>query len=202
MMLIAALGVVGFGGGFLGGPTVATAVLYAWALCWAVVSSVAATFSLSDSLRNLSRFRLRGYTRPRFWFEVARSACILGAILALASFLFAIVGVPDSALSADLLLPAIIFFIFAFFVASTVGYLQLLVSRHRALGRATQCVGFFYPFCLAGITITAFVYLTRGLLTDPLIALVALVAICLVGALALTLINRWNRDSLASAENV
>lgn len=129
MMLIAVLGVVGFGGGFVRESVVATAFLYTWAFCWAVVSSIAASFALSDSFRNLSRLGIGGCSRARFWFELARSSCILGAVLALISFLFMLIGLPERASFGDLLLPAVAFSICAFFVASTLGYLRLLVSR-------------------------------------------------------------------------
>lgn len=201
MMLIAVLGVAGFGGGFVRGSVVATAFLYTWAFCWAVVSSIAASFALSDSFRNLSRLGLGGCSRARFWFELARSSCILGAVLALISFLFMLVGLPEWTSFGDLLLPAIAFSICAFFVASTLGYLRLLVSRQRVSGRATQCVGFFYPFCLAAIAMAAFLYLSRIFFDGPLFDLAALVAICLVGALSLTLMSRWKRECSVNAEH-
>ncbi len=201
MMLIAVLGVVGFGGGFVRRSVVATAFLYTWAFCWAVVATIATAFALSDSFHNLSRLGLGGCSRARFWFEVARSSCILGAVLALISFLFMLVGLPEWTSFGNLLLPAIAFSICTFFVASTLGYLRLLVSRQRISGRATQCVGFFYPFCLAAIAMAAFLYLSRSIFDDPLFALATLVVICLVGALALTLVNRSKRECSVNAEN-
>ena len=104
MMLIAVIGVVGFGGGFVRSSVIATACLYVWAACWATIFSIASTLALTDSLHNLVRFQLRGYTRPRFWFEIARSSCILGAILAVFSLLVGLIGLPDSAFIGELLL--------------------------------------------------------------------------------------------------
>ena len=191
MNLVAVMGVVGFGGAFVRSSFVATACLYAWAACWAAVFSIASTLALTDSLRNLVRFRLRGYTRPRFWFEIARSSCILGALFALVAFPTCVCGLPDSMSIGVLLLNAIACFITVFFIASTFGYILTLITGRRVTGRAIQCVAFFFPFCLAMITIGAFLYSSSRLFDDPLWGLATLAAICVAGAIALTLMQRW-----------
>ncbi len=98
MMLLAVLGMVGFGGGFVRG----------WFFAWHCFMHGRL---LGDCVRHCSdirtyrlvshvlRFRLRGYIRARLWFELARSACILGTMLAFALFLLAILGQSNSGFS-------------------------------------------------------------------------------------------------------
>lgn len=194
MMLVAVIGVVGFGGGFIRGSIVAATCLYAWASCWAVVFSIAASLAFYDSLRNLVRLGVRGYTRSRFWFELARSCCIVAVFAAVLTLSFGYAGPPIASFVGDILLLAVISCFAVFCIASTIGYLAMLATRQRPAGRAKQCVNFFYPQCLGALVMAGFLFWFRRHLDDPwtyVPAIAILVAICLLGALALTLIDRW-----------
>ena len=193
MMLVAVIGTVAFGGAFIRGSILLTTLLYSWAFCWTIVSTIAAGFVLFDSLRNIRRFGSRAFTRSRFWFELSRSACIVGVVAAISALLMGYFDAPAFGQLGELTLCAIIPCFVIFFVASTIGYVVMLAARQRPHGRALECVNFFYPQCLAGILIFGLLLLLGPRLNDPWAwgpALAILVAACLIGAISLTLMER------------
>lgn len=204
MLLVAAMGVAAFCRGFIGNSIIATSCLYVWAACWGTAFLLSSSLALADSTSNLVRFRLRGWTRSRFWFEIARSSCILGVMASLLTLLIGVAGLPFTTFVGDLLVRTIIPCFVTFCVASTLGYFTMVVARRPVLGRARQCVDFFYPQCLACLVVTTVVFLFRTRLDNPWSygpALAVLIATCLLAALTITLIGRLKRELPPSTEN-
>lgn len=194
MMLIAVCGTVGFGGAFIRSSQLLTALLYAWALCWTIIFAISSSFVLFDSLRNITRFGMRAFTRSRFWFELSRSSCILGVMAAIAALLVGYLDRPVLAVLGELTLRAILPCFVTFCVASTIGYAVKLATRQRPTGRALECVNFFFPQCLAGLLIFGLLLSLGPRLNDPLVygtALGILIGVCLLAAVALALVKRW-----------
>ena len=203
-MLIAVFGVVGFGSGIVRDSTIATSLLYAWAAPWTIVSSIASSLALVDSTRNFVRFRFRGYVRSRFWFEMARSSCILGVMVTLLTILIGVSGLPLGGLVGDVLFYFTIAMLGAFCITSSFGYAFRAVTSRHLLGRATQCVDFFYPPCVGGMVVAAFLMMMREQLYDPWAygsALATLVVTCLSIALALILRDRWKGQRILKIKN-
>lgn len=198
MMLLAVIGTVGFGGGFVSGSFVATALLYTWAASWATVSAISSYLALIDSIRNLCTFRLHGCTRSRFWFEIARTSCIFGVLSGVSALLIEIAELSFPVLVGEILLRTVGLCFVTFCIASAIGYFILATTRRPVIGRARQCVNFFFPQCVAAFVVFAVFIPFRNRLDDPRAygpALVALIAICLLAALGLKLADRWKRAS-------
>lgn len=200
MFIIAVLGSVGFGGGFVQGSTIATWCLRAWAVSWLIVASAAAILALSDSLRNIVRVGVLGFRHPRQWFEVARFTCILGVVMAVVALLL---GYFELA-TIDIIGNVIIACLASFSFASTIGYVMTELGHRQTFGRAKECVNFFYPLVLAATVVMCFVFAFPGNVNDPnsyVPAIMLLVGICLVGVLLVTLRNRWRGSAPPSIEN-
>lgn len=190
MSIIAILGTVAFGSGIVRASAVATSILYLWAASWAVVFSIASFLALVDSMRNVIRYRLRGYKRSRYWFEIARSLFILGVMFAIPTSIIGMAGLLSATVIGDVLLLAILSLLSASGIAAVLGYAVQAVTRRKVLGRAKQCVDFFALPSIAGFVVCLCVFVFAPRLNDPRsygVALTVLVLTCLSAALSIKL---------------
>jgi hypothetical protein len=196
MLLVAVAVSMAFGIGMLKGSIFALGCLYVLGMGLGVVAFTASSFTLFDSLRNLWRFRFRAVARPRFWFEIARTACIVSVIVGPVPVAASLLGVPLSDPIGSSLLYTSFICVALFFVAATAGYMTRMVTRRPKSGRAGQCVNFFYPQCFALLLFISFFYFFRRQLDNPNFygpVLWTIVALCLTVALALVAMKRWKR---------
>lgn len=196
MFLIAVVACVAFVHGFIRPFLVAKVLAYLWATPWVLVSSVACGLALVDSCRNLLRYRIVGYRRPRFWFEAARTSCIVGTLMAVATLIVAATELPTPGITGSASIMVIAFCWTLFTLACTTGYLIGVFTRRKRMGRAKECASFFYPLVLGGLIVTCFVLAFPGDANDPrsyIHALATLVVACLAGATLLTLASRRRR---------
>ncbi|HEX7448068.1 MAG TPA: hypothetical protein VF306_11015 [Pirellulales bacterium] len=157
MLVLAVLGFALFSGtaiGRLGNWQIILSLkLLTW-LAWLVVGVGANLIVIGHSLAHLWRFGVWGWSRPRWWFELARLFWI-ATLLAFLSFGVAVLVPPknlgqlvNAALNG--LLQGSKYLIVGSFVVATIGYAASFILRRPRRGRAFQCVHYFYTL-LGGI---------------------------------------------------
>jgi hypothetical protein len=117
-----------------------------WAT-WAIVCVLAMVMGVARSVSTLLRYGPFGIARPRWWFELARICWTVGMLEVAALFSGMLLRNPMQPLFGMIFgfflmtLPAL----FAtFFVSATVGYGLSFFQGRRRIGRAYECVHYFY----------------------------------------------------------
>lgn len=155
-------------------------------LCVSVVASAIAGL---ESIRNVVRFGGGGVLRPRWWFELARLLWICCLITALAFLAVVLVmmkfGVSCEAVWQFLLVSTSGLFA-GFLVAATAGFVLAFARRRARLGRANQCVRYFYT-PIVGVSLLGF----ATALWPPAAFLPEAVAVATFGAVGIALLMAW-----------
>lgn len=161
MLMIAGFGVLGplalaaarFGQwGLLSGAFAATFIT------WIIIGAIATAVVARRSVQNISRLGLQGLGRPRFWFEGARLSWI--TFLFAASLLPPLIVLEVAARVPGRLVATIgegVLFVAAcsfplFLGLASIGYVLSFFRRLPRVGRAFECVNFFYVLTV-GITL-------------------------------------------------
>jgi hypothetical protein len=117
-----------------------------WAT-WAIVCVVAMAMGVARSVIALLRYGPCGIARPRWWFELARICWTIGVLGVAALFSGLLLRnpmPPPFGTVFGFLLRALPALFTAFYVSATVGYGLSFFQGRRRIGRAYECVHYFY----------------------------------------------------------
>lgn len=145
--------------GWLGNWHAILAVKVLTWITWLMVGLGANGIVLAQSLAHLWRFGIWGWSRPRWWFELARFLWIAG-LLSFLSFGVAVL-VPPKNLgpvanhALDMLFRSSKRLVVWSFIAASVGYAASFLLRRPRRGRAFRCIHYFYTL-FGGIALVSF----------------------------------------------
>lgn len=205
MMLIATmmlLWFIGHGVGLLGGNVALKLFNYVALATWLVVGILSSLAVTIDGVNNLRRFGASGFSRPRWWFELARLNWMFLLFAAMSMPLIHFAGGAQLRLIADLLFRAIAPLFITFMAFSTGGYLVSALTTRRRRGRAFECVQYFYWMfgVIAAVTAFAIWIPVQAGWAQPMIVIACLIAGSLMGILVLTISDGWKRRVTRSRE--
>jgi hypothetical protein len=161
MMLVALFG-CSFGLGqlleqWINGPLAELLQVANWAT-WGLVACLAMLIGCADSVRNIRRLGLAGWSRPRWWFETGAMAwnamCLVLAVTVALSLIAGTMNAKPLELTiwnVGRPIVAVSFYVFA--AAGFVGYGLSLLRWKRPTGRGFDCVHFFLSSGSGGVLI-------------------------------------------------
>jgi hypothetical protein len=198
MMLIAtvvSLWLVGRGVGLLGDNVSLKIFNYVALATWLVVGVFSSCAVTIDGLHNLRRLGPLAASRPGWWIELARLNWVFLLFVGLSAPVIHFAGGAQLRPIADILFRSIGPFFVTFMVFSTGGYLVSVVTRRRRRGRAFECVQYFYWIfgVSAAVTASAIWIPARAGWAEPMTALACVIAASLMGALGLSIADRWRQ---------
>ena len=157
MSLISLFGMLLFSNGLF--VKVPVMLIITW-VTWLVVGLGALAIVAARSLHTCARYGALGWTRPRWWFELARLLWIVGLFSLLSVGLHAFA--PANNVGRGMNVVSEWLFVFGkccfpgFFLAATVGYGISFARRLPRRGRAFECTQYFYTLS-GGIGFVTFV---------------------------------------------
>ena len=189
MLPIALVGTLAFSAGLLSRIPYAHPTLILLLAPWLVVSLIAATFAMFDSLRNAFRDGLRGFSNSQHWFEAARATLIAGVLMTIATIVCRYCEISIIEFSGIPIVTAFVLFL----TGAALGYLLARQNQLDPSGHAYACVDFFLPQFLAGLIIVIPVVLLKQFV-DPIYIVTCTVILALMSIAALKMIA-WRRNS-------
>ncbi len=204
MMIIAALGSA-FGMHclceLLVGPGLAFPLQGATWLTWFIVGLIATCTIARRGAGHLVRFGIWGFTRPRWWFEVARLAWLATLLDALV-LVFVVSVLPRGLRGPIADVATLPLFVLgpaacAWIVAATTGYVLAWVRWLPMRGKAFDCVQYFYTIMLSIALAASGVYLfeaNKPWFERALAGVIGTVGGVLFVVGFISIIRRWERN--------
>ena len=114
-------------------------------LAWIVIGALACGLALRQGFLNLWRYSLCGWTRPHWWFEIARIGLLISVFSVLLLVMLMLIPIQAGAfITGESLALLAGFFGPIAFLASSIGYVFAWTTGIRLRRKSFQCVHFFY----------------------------------------------------------